>query len=218
MQSNLATVIEELGPKPPVYVPYKNYCQDMYQAYVAKLLKEHPEYWTRYDKRMSHYWVYRKGKVAGKNIVETVISYGQFREIIETYYLIAGDYIIQGGTLNLGANLGSIEARRVERNFSNPVVNQWETMKQPKDPITGRPVKIIYYDDDDWIRIGWIKSGKITNYMVYDFCPAPKNATGGGKGLKYRFSQANIMNPLLKFRYTFYPFIPEETVPFKRYK
>lgn len=190
------------------YTPKKHLCADIYQAYVKKLLKDNPTYWTRYANKVRNYWVYRAVKTADKNYVETVISYPEFRNIMEQYYTRAKDYIILGGSLNIGANVGIIEARRVERNFSNRMVNFHETMKQPIGP-DGKRERIIYFDDDDWVRIGWQKTDNIPNCGIYKFVPTAADMRGGG--FKAEFSRANRRNPLLKYKYRYFPFIHDGT-------
>lgn len=182
-------------------------CHDIYQAYVIKLLRENPTYWTRYSNKVKNYWVYRSVKTAGKNYVETVISYPQFRNIVEQYFTRAKDYIILGASINMGSNIGIIAARRVERNFSKRLINFAESAKY-KDPTTGKYTKIIFYDDDDWLRIGWEKTNNLANSGVYKFMPTPNDMHGGG--FKREFSRANQRNPLLKYKYKFYPFIHED--------
>lgn len=187
------------------YTPRKHLCMDIYQAYVAKLLQDNPNYWTRYANKTRNYWVYRTVHTSERNYVETVISYPEFRNIVEQYFTRAKDYIIMGHSLNIGANVGIIEARRVERNFGNKSVNFNETLKQPYGEDGKR--KVIYYDDDDWIRIGWEKTDNIPNCGIYRFIPTHGDMRGGG--FKVEFSRANKRNPLLKYKYRYFPFIKE---------
>lgn len=194
-------------PEQKYYKPKKHLCLDIYQAYVKKLLRDNPSYWTRYANKISNYWVYRAVKTADKNYVETVISYPEFRNIIEQYFTRAKDYIILGHALNIGANVGIIEARRVERNFAHKIVDFNETMKQPIGE-DGKRVKIIYFDDDDWIRIGWIKTDNIPNRGLYKFKPTCADMRGGG--FKAELSRANKRNPLLKYKYRYFPYIHDE--------
>lgn len=189
---------------PQGYMPRKHMCIDMYQAYVMKLLKENPSYWSRYDKHISNYWIFRTVKEGGTSRVDTVTSYGEFRSIIEHYFNKAKDAIIMGATLSMGSQIGYIAARRVERNFSKKIVDFHKTSKQPKGE-DGKPVMIIYFDDDDWIRIGWEKTQHIPNAGVYKFCPTCDDMRGGG--FKKEFSMANRRNPLLKYKYRYFPYL-----------
>lgn len=179
---------------------------EIYQDYVKKILSENPEYWSRYSKtqKTSNYWVYRKEYNNGNWSVVEVISYPVFKEILTEYFVRAKEAIIAGAELNLGNDLGIIAARRVERNHKNKAVNWAETNKQPKNE-KGKPSKIIYYTDDDWCRIGWVKSGKLKNHKNYQFVPTPDDARGGG--FVKEFSRALMLNPLLKYKYKYYPYI-----------
>lgn len=192
---------------PKAYVPRRHMVLDIYQAYVKKLLRENPTYWTRYYAHTKNYWVFTRVKENGQSRVDTVISYPQFRSIIEHYFNRAKDYIIMGSTLNMGSQIGYIAARRVERNFSKKIVNFYETSKQPKTP-EGRPSKIIYWEDDDWIRIGWEKTTQISNIGVYKFTPTHDDMKGGG--FRREFSDANKRNPLLKYKYRYFPYVMDE--------
>lgn len=180
----------------------------IYKQYAKQVLKENPEFWGRYSRnhKMSNFWIYRREYKNGERSVVEVISYPVFREVLAVYFTEAKTVIIEGGEVNLGNNLGVIAARRVERNHKNRAINFAETAKQPKKE-NGKPAKIIYWTDDDWIRIGWIKSGKIANVKNYAFVPTPDDTCGGG--FKAEFSRANMADPLLKYKYRFFPFIVE---------
>lgn len=175
---------------------------DLYKEYARLVLKENPEYWGGYSKphKMSNYWVFRR---EGHKVIE-VISYPVFRRVLEEYFTAAKLVIIEGGELNLGNNLGVIAARRVERNHKNKVINYQATALQPKNA-QGKPEKIVYYTDDDWCRIGWRKSGKVRNHKFYKFEPTPDDGRGGG--FRAEFSRALMLNPLLKYKYRYYPYI-----------
>lgn len=176
-------------------------CKDVYSAYAEKLLKEHPEYWGKYGQRIKNCHIYRQ--VGNK--VEEVTSYPKFKKIADTYLTRAKHYIIEGWEFNLGNNLGTIAARRVERNFSRKVINHGETAKQPRDPITGKRTKIIYFTDPDWCRIGWKRSRKVRNDRYYQFSPTNHDMRGGG--FKREFNVALKKNPLLRYRYQYFPYV-----------
>lgn len=180
-------------------------CPDVYLDFVEKLLQENPEYWTKYNKnrRMRHFWVYTQ---VGSKIVE-VINFDRWKDIISYYFISAQDRIIQGEALVMGNYVGKIQARRVERNHAKKTIDFHKTGLQPKVADENgklKPEKIIYFTDDDWIRIGWVKTGKIPNETVYRFKPAQGDSTVNG--FKEKFSSANSKNPALKYTYTFYPF------------
>jgi hypothetical protein len=178
---------------------------DMYKVYAQKLLADNPEYWSKYNYslKISNYTIFRK---ENSKVLE-VMSYPLFKKILQVYFTQAKEIIIMGGEVNLGNQLGCIAPRRVERNFKNKQVNFAATAKQPKDD-KGKPTKIIYYMEEDWCRIGWSKGGGVKNIMFYKFEPTPGDMRGGG--FKYEFSQALIQNPLLKYKYKYYPFIVDK--------
>lgn len=176
-------------------------CKDVYSAYVEKLLRDNPEYWGKYGQRIKNCYIY----VQRGNKIEEVISYPRFRKIVETYLSRAKYYIIEGWEVNLGNNLGVIAARRVERNFSRKVINHGETAKQPRDPETGKRTKIVYFTDPDWCRIGWKRSRKVKNDRFYQFSPSCHDMRGGG--FKHEFNQALKKNPLLRYRYQYFPYV-----------
>lgn len=188
--------------KPKIYL-----LKDVYVAYAIKLLKENPEYWSRYNRpmAMSHYWIY----VKKKNKVVEVINFNRWLNIINTYIAKGMAHIIDGDVFILGHNLGKIAGKHIERNHKNKQVNWEETRKQPRvlNPVTGRmiPEKFIYFTEDSYARIGWFKTKKLTNETVYEFAP-----TFGKKGFKAAFSRANRQNQMLKFKYQYFPYILKE--------
>ena len=185
--------------KPKTYLS-----KDVYIAYATRLLKENPEYWSKYNRPrvMSHYWIY----VKRKNKVVEVMNFDRWLSIIKTYVTKSMSCIIEGETLVLGHNLGRIAGKHIERNHENKQVNWEETRKQPKilSPVTGKmiPERFIYFTEDYYPRIGWFKTKKLTNETVYEFSP-----TSGKRGFKTTFSKAHRENPLLKFRYQYFPYI-----------
>lgn len=177
--------------------------KDAYIEYAKKLLVENPEYWSLYSHKTPHYQVFKKGI----NKVIEVISYARYRVIIEEWFSGAAKYIINGEALTLGSRLGRIAPRRVERNFKNEQVN-WKATKEMWER-KGERKGLVYFLDDDWIRIGWRKTGKLKNSFLYRFSPAEGN-TITQRGFKKEFSQANRNDPNLKMRYEFYPYIKDE--------
>lgn len=181
---------------------------DIWQAYVKDLLKENPEYWTRYANYTSNYAVYRKAGVK----VEEVMNYKRFRKILDTYFSRAKKMVIEGMAVNITGNVGKICARRVERDYRKKkqfMINWNETRKGPliPDPVIPGKLKyktIIYFTGDDWCRIGWHKTGKITNETVYEFKPSARS-WDGKTGFEMEFNKAMQADPLLKYQYLFFP-------------
>jgi len=168
-------------------------------------------YWTRFNKRTntSHYWVYTKKVVGGRHRVEEVISYARFMAILDAWFSKAREYIIDGYALNMGNGIGCIQGMHVERNHSNPQINWQETKKQPlvdNPDGTKSYLRKVYFTDDTWVRIGWVKFSKLTNETIYEFVPSYTShmATPGFSDI---FSAAHKANPALKLKYPFYPYL-----------
>lgn len=176
--------------------------KDAYVTYAEELLRSTPGLWSKYSNKTPHNHVYRR---EGTKIIE-VISYKRYKAIIYSYFKEAKGYIIDGYALSLGHNLGRIAGRRVERNFANKQVN-WpvtEEMWRKKGERKG----LVYYLDEDWIRISWTKTNKVRNLFLYKFRPAAGNIKG--TGFRKEFTTANQKNPLLKYRYAYYPYVKQE--------
>lgn len=211
---------------------------EVYQAYVAELLKNNPPvtqlvekrckpygkrkaerivkhqrvvggYWGKRNRisNVPNFWIYTMITRNGKEQIVEVINQERWLKIMDAYFLKARDLIIQGHELNMGANLGAIQPRRIERNHASRTVDQAATKKQPMLPDeNGKLVKrIIYYTDDYYVRVAWQKNHKITNERTYEFKPSGKNINGNG--FQQLFSKANIDNPALKLNYPFHPYI-----------
>lgn len=180
--------------------------RDLYKDFVNKLLAENPDYWGRYSKtaRQSNYWVYKK---SGNSVVE-VINYERWGQIMHAYFKHAKQAIINGQSLTIGP-LGRLEPRMTERNHNNPKVDWGETAKQPKvlnDKGKLVPKVIIYFTDDAWLRIAWVK-GKVQNILFYAFRPTANSKNK--KGFAGEFAQANKDNPQLRYVYPYYPYRPK---------
>lgn len=176
--------------------------KDAYVEYATQILKDNPEFWSKYNHKTPHYQVFKRGV----NRVIEVISYPRYRAIVEEWFNGAAHYIIQGSVLTLGNRLGRIAPRRVERNFKNEQID-WKATKAMWER-KGERKGLVYFTDEEWIRIGWKKTGKLKNSFLYRFSPAEGN-TLTQRGFKKEFSQANRENPLLKLKYEFYPYIKD---------
>lgn len=170
---------------------------DMYRWYVAKMLKENPDYYTAYDSLVRRQGiVLLMRKVNGRE--EIHMSYTLFRSILERNNTKAKAAVIAGRKYNLGQGLGYLLARRVERDFTNPRINVIETVKYRRQH-PGDTTTVIYYMDEHYCRIAWHKIGKVRNESVYEFKPA--------KEFRLSFSKAQFENPALKFKYLFFPLL-----------
>lgn len=191
----------------PIQRPKVHTLKEVYQIYAEKLLKANPTWWGKYSKPLKIHKCYIYAKESGKLVLK--MSWELFKEIIQRFYHKCKEAIIQGESLNLGSGIGRIQAIRVERNFSNPVVNWGETYKSNIRDAEGKLVKV-YYTNEDYCRIQWQKYGSLQNETNYNFDPAGRNMLTG-KGFKREFSLAITKDPFLKYRYKFYNRIPCST-------
>lgn len=180
--------------------------KELYQAYVDRLLKENPSYWTLNNRnyaRVPRFFVYRHA-TNGHKAIEEVINYTRFRAVLESYFKHARQRIIRGETFQLWNQLGSISARRVERNFSKKVVDWGTTRKMnQRDPITGK-LKLFYFDTPDWCRVGWNRpKKKITKIKQYEFKPTDGRGKGG---FNDEFRQAMNETPTIRLSYDYHPY------------
>jgi hypothetical protein len=187
----------------PIQKPKVHHLRTIYTDFANKLLADHPDWWGKFDKqlRLRNATIYAKEN----NKVVEKMSWRRWKETVERYFHKAKTAIIEGETLNLGSNVGKIRAIRVERNFANPVINWGETFKQ-KIPGKDGKYQRIYHTEDDYCRIQWAKTRSLPNETSYSFDPAAKNMATG-KGFKAEFVHALKNDPLLKFRYRYYPLI-----------
>ena len=185
----------------PIQKPKIHTMKMVYADYALSLLMQNPEWWGVYDvsSRMQNGIIYckEKGKVVEK------MSWKLWKEITESYFHKAKESIIQGKELRFGAGVGKLRACRIERNMSRPVINWSATFKLNEYHEDGKRKKV-FYTTDDYCRIEWVKTRTLTNEKCYNFTVAEKN-TRTGKGFKIEFSKALQKDPLLKFRYVYYP-------------
>lgn len=181
--------------------------KDTYLDFATKLLQSNPDYWSKFSKKrkMRHFWIYT---TVNNKLVE-VINFDRWKNIIHAYFMSARTHITNGEALNMNNYIGKILPKCVERNHSNQKVNFSETAKRPKvwsDKYQKMvPDVIVYFTDDEWVRIGWKKTKKLANETVYKF-----SACSGDKylaGFVEQFSQANTKDPLLKLSYEYHPYI-----------
>ena len=188
----------------------------MWQKYVKDILATNPDYWTRFEHYISNFAIYRKAN----NRVEEVMSYKRFKNIILSYFNRAKKAIIKGEAVNMQSGVGKICARRVERDFRKPKQRTIDWAKTRKQPLvfdeTTQKMKyanVIYNTDDEWCRIGWHKAHRLVNEQVYEF--KPSKSGNGSIGFANEFSKALITDPLLKYRYLYYPvtnYVPKNAV------
>ncbi len=181
--------------------PTVHYLRTIYLDYAKKLLEAHPEWWSKYEKRLKQKYCYIYAKEGNKIVLK--MSWHIWKETVESYFHKAKDAIIQGECLTLGHGMGKIQAIRIERNFNKRVVNWNETYKANLRTEDNK-LKRIFYTDEDYCRIAWLKGGFLPNETSYNFDPAERNMASG-KGFKIEFVRALKQDPLLKYRYKYYP-------------
>ena len=78
-------------------------------------------------------------------------------------------------------------------------------MRQPKIEKDGKlvPETMIYYTDEDYVKIGWVKHHQFTNESMYAFRPASGDERKDG--FREELSRANQQDQLLKFKYEYFP-------------
>ena len=180
----------------------------MWKAYVAQLLKDNPDYYTKHKPHAAvpKYYVYKmnNGKKIGKKV--PIIQYDEFRKIIETFLDKAKTEIIQGNSVTI-PHCGRIAAQRIERDFrSKRKPKDWKrTMASGKNPETGKYNKVYYFTNDDYSRIAWFKTNYVTNISLYEFVPTASGASNKEGGFKTQFSKALETDEFLKYRFLFSP-------------
>lgn len=184
--------------------------RDIWEWYSYKLLNANPEWCGVTKDKVKNYYIYAKyTDTNGKKKVEEVLSYKVFMETMTTFFNIAKEEVVQTGLpLILLGKLGRIRPRRVQRDHSKKVINYSRTAQQPKvwneEKQKMVPERLIYFTTDDWCRIGWLKNPRwLPNQAVYEFRPAKDLRSG--MGFDQILSRALTENPLLKYKYQYYP-------------
>lgn len=195
----------------------------MWEAYAQRLLKSDPMLKGERHNKIRNFYVYRLKQVTKPVYQEStkilmyhqnigfqrvpIVDYNHFRNIIEGFVRKAKLAIIQGEAIQIN-NCGKICAKRVERDFRKKKRKQIDWFKTRQQPMVWdeelqrhKYSRIIYFTNNDWVRIGWFKPG-IKNESVYEFAPSTKS-TDGTTGFKAEFSRANVKDKLLKYNYLF---------------
>lgn len=185
--------------------PIMHSLRDMYAYYAKGLLKAHPDYKFIKGKKVKGRYieisaVYRIGPNGGN---EKVMTYELFKRIMHCYYKKAQEAIIAGKVVNMLNGVGYIQAVRVERDHKKKAVD-WQSSHElnERNPENGK-LKLVFFTDDDWCRVGWQKHGRLNNETAYEFVPSETGSTD--KGFKNQFVKALKSNPLLKFQYKYCP-------------
>lgn len=190
-----------------------HHLEDMWKVYANRILNKNPHWFGKTHNKIENFYLYQEvtNKKDGVKKFVLMFSYERFRRIIETYFDLAKEYIIEGYALDLTHYLGKLAMRTVERNYKNRKIDFNKTKKQPiivgEDGIKRR-AKIIYHIAEDWCRVGWHKYGMLKNETVYQFS-ITKNLKSG-KGFNQMIIKALTEQPELKNQYLYYPLIEKK--------
>lgn len=176
---------------------------NMYFDYVKELTTNNPSLKAKKYKHMTNGAVYT-------TVDEQIyITYTQFKEILSTYNILAGEKIVAGYTWKLGLHLGDLFIARIERPHNGRKLNKYlsfQRRKQLKEAGTlTKDNWQIPYTDDDFIMVMWHKgNGQLNNIHLYKF----KTAGGQpGKGFRFKVSNGVTTKPQLK---ALYPYLPSK--------
>lgn len=192
--------------------PKTHHLKDIWEKYALTLLGKNPEWWYASPNRtakVKYEIIYKLHADAGTGKLQVlkVISYSEFRAIIEDFFIMAKEAVIEGKAVDLTSRLGKICGKRVERDHTKKKVNWPRTMKRPKvwseEKQKMVPDKIIYLVDDDWCRINWYRLGMVTNETAYEFKPSDR--TDSGIGFSQMFGKALEENKMLKYKFPYFP-------------
>lgn len=199
--------------------PKTYHLADMYKAYALSLLAANPDWTAVIDKHKKvpmgtitrPYDKFDK-KLRHKRTV--VMTYQMYAKVVKTYFNLAKEATIQGEVVNLGNRLGKVTVIRAQRNFKKKTVDFHKTSLQPKvwNEEKGRMVasKVVYHMDEDWSWPKWFKTRTVKNDSVYEFVPT-LNCKVGASGYNQMLRRALKENPLLKYKYIYYPLINFKT-------
>jgi hypothetical protein len=135
--------------------------------------------------------LYKKFK---KKNPDSDVTYTLFKYVISSYNKQIVDYLMEGGTFNLGSRLGKLKIKRVVRNFKNKAIDWGETNKLKARGIN----QLVYYTDEHYYGFFWEKRNcTVKNKSVYKFYPA-----GGIIGPKKRLIKFLKENELNKLNFT----------------
>ncbi len=140
------------------------------------------------------------------NNVESPLNYTVFRLIMERFYGILTEKIIQGGVYKMGHRLGDIRIRKIDYKLrfnkdgkvKNPPID-WKATNELKAKGVN---KWVFYESDYYLRWSWCKRhGKCTvpNQSAYSFTPTSDSKYQLGN--KRRLAKANQANSLLHLNY-----------------
>lgn len=108
---------------------------------------------------------------------DSLISYKDYVDVLTVMNKKMVEFILNGETIKLGNNMGSIRIKKIQRSSSS--VNWCETNKLKKKGIN----KFVYFTSDYWYRWFWNKKlCRVKNKSIYIFKPT-KGPNGNTKKL-----------------------------------
>ncbi len=190
----------------PIVKPVNRVTKDAYAAYAKKLLLENPTYTVKKYKDI----IYEQILDADGKIV---MSYKIFKTVASGFNKKAGDYIINGYSLDLMNRMGCLFIVRIERGpNAKKRLNRGESFKlrrtlKEAGTLTADNWRV-YYNDEEYVKMHWYKPAfaqvpdKLIDFKFYKFTPAGGTA---GNGFRLKMSREVSTNPGLK---SLYPFVP----------
>lgn len=184
--------------------------KDVYELWADKALRNNPEWWGRYDQqnRVKNAWIFAK---EGRKVVEKM-SWSLFREVSALMYWTAGQMVIAGWDYSFD-KLGRLCGAKIQRGPESFAIDWINTRKniqaQGRELNTMTHKDKVFYTDETYCRIKWLKNRALESVEVYEFVPSDgigvtKNMH---KAFSKRFSQALTDFKLLEKRYRYYPYI-----------
>jgi hypothetical protein len=173
---------------------------DSYNSYVKKLLVDNIGFKAKSKGIYKYAEVYKEDG-------SLYISYKLYKKIVSLFNIKAGIKLIHGYHIHVPP-LGYLYIGIHKRSVVKPRLNRGESFKLRKQlEAEGTLTKenwLVYYTDDDYIKLTWFKQAAIRNIIYYKFLPA-----GGqpNKGFRQIMSREISSNPNLK---ALYPFIDKK--------
>lgn len=196
--------------------PKTHHLEDMYRAYALSLLAANPDW--KATQCSSHKVPlgtitrpYDEFENKLKNKRKIVMTYQLFSKIVKIYFQLGQQAMVEGEVLNLGNRMGKIAVVRAQKNFNKKLVDFNATKAQPKiwseEKKKMVPKNVIYFVSEDYCWTKWFKTRAVKNDYLYEFKPATNSNKGNSLGLNSLVFKTITENPLLKFRYLYYPLV-----------
>lgn len=187
----------------------KHTIKDIWKKYVLEVLSQNHTFVCGKRKSDAYYYLYRKERGDNGLITLTeVMNYKTFRDIITEFFMLGKEAVIQGYCLDFIGRLGKLCAWRVERNHNIRRLDFKSTQSSETiwDEKTQSYIKkMVFFTDDDWVKIGWHKYKYLKNRNLYKFNITKNNLKNRGQSFNNALTIALKENPDLKYKYLFFP-------------